>query len=349
LGRRVLITGVGRFFGVRLAARLETDDSIEEIIGVDLELPDYDFERVELVRADIRNPLFSKVLQAAEVDTVVHLNIIPSEAERGRTMMKEMNVIGSMQLFAACQKSRTLRKLVVKSTTAVYGSEPEDPLFFTEEMAARRSPSTPFCRDAIEIETYARDFGRRRPDVAMTILRFATILGPKVNNPFSRYLGQPVVPTVLGFDPRVQFVHEDDVLEVLYRATVEDHPGIYNVGADGPIPLSQAIRKAGRVELPILPPVMPMAALTLRWLPFVMVPPQILREIAYGNVSDTTRLKKDFGYQPRFTCLDAVADFRNKKRVERLVKDQDIRGWEKDVRAFVMRKQKDLAPRPAEP
>jgi UDP-glucose 4-epimerase len=345
----VLITGVGRFFGVRLAARLESDDSVDEIIGVDLDLPDREFERVELVRADIRNPLFAKVLQAAEVDTVVHLNIIPSEAERGRTMMKEMNVIGSMQLLAACQKSRTLRKLVVKSTTAVYGSEPEDPLFFTEEMAGRRNPSTAFCRDAIEIETYARDFGRRRPDVAMTILRFATVLGPTVNNPFSRYLGQPVVPTVLGFDPRVQFIHEDDVLEVLYKATVEDHPGIYNVGADGPVPLSQVIRKAARVQLPILPPVVSLASLTLRWLPFVGVPPQIQREIAYGSVSDTSRLKKEFGYQPRFTCLDAVRDFRNKKKVERIVKGRESGGWEKDVRAFVMRKQRDAAPQPADP
>ncbi len=349
MGQRVLITGVGRFFGMRLAARLEADESVSEIIGVDLELPEFDFERVELVRADIRNPLFAKVLQAADVDTVVHLNIIPSEAERGRKMMKEMNVIGSMQLLAACQKSRSLRKLVVKSTTAVYGSEPEDPLFFTEEMAARRSPSTPFCRDAIEIETYARDFGRRRPDVAMTILRFATILGPTVNNPFSRYLGQPVVPTVLGFDPRVQFIHEDDVLEVLYRATVEDHPGIYNVGADGPVPLSQVIRKAGRIQLPILPPVVSLASLALRWLPFVGVPPQIQREIAYGCVVDTTRLKEEFGYQPRFTCLDAVADFRNKKKVEKIVRGQDVTGWEKDVRAFVMRKEREMAPQPAEP
>ncbi len=348
MGRRVLITGVGRFFGVRLAKMLDADESVEEIIGVDLELPDAEFERVELVRADIRNPLFAKVLQAAEVDTVVHLNIIPSEAERGRTMMKEMNVIGSMQLFAACQKSRTLRKLVVKSTTAVYGSEPEDPLFFTEEMASRRSPSTPFCRDAIEIETYARDFGRRRPDVALTILRFATVLGPTVNNPFSRYLAQPVVPTVLGFDPRVQFIHEDDVLGVLYEATVQDHPGIFNVAADGPVPLSQVIRKAGRIQAPILPPVVSLAGAVLRWLPFVGVPPQIQREIAYGCVADTTRLKNEFSYHPRYTCLDAVRDFRNKKKVERIVAGRDSRGWEKDVRAFVMRKQREAAPEPVE-
>lgn len=347
MSRRVLITGVGRFFGWKLAERLEGDDSIEEIIGVDLELPDREFERVELVRADIRNPLFSKVLQAAQPDTVVHLNIIPSESERGRTMMKEMNVIGSMQLFAAAQKVRSLRKLVVKSTTAVYGSEPQDPLFFTEEMAGRRNPATPYCRDAVEIETYARDFGRRRPDVCMTIIRFATILGPTVNNPFSKYLDQPVVPTVLGFDPRVQFIHEDDVTEILYKAVVEDHPGIYNAGARGPVPLSQVIRKAGRIELPILPPAMGLAELALKFLPFTTVPLQILREIAYGSVCDTTRLEKEFGYQPRFSCLDAVRDFREKKRVERIAKGAEDTAWEKDVRAFVMRK-RHTSPAPIE-
>jgi UDP-glucose 4-epimerase len=345
VAKRVLITGVGRFFGIKLAERLDGDSSIEEVIGVDLDLPEKEFEKVELVRADIRNPLFAKVLQAAEPDTVVHLNIIPSEIERGRTMMKEMNVIGSMQLFAACQKSRSL---VVKSTTAVYGSEPQDPLFFTEEMAGRRSPSTAYCRDAVEIETYARDFGRRRPDVCMTILRFATILGPAVNNPFSRYLDQPVVPTILGFDPRIQFIHEDDVTEILYRAVVEDHPGIYNAGAPGPVPLSQVIRKAGRIQAPVLPPVIGLAQLALRLLPFTPVPPQILREIAYGSVSDTTRLEKEFGYRPKYSCLDAVADFRNKKRVERITRGLESTAWEKEVRAFVMKKQQQVSAAPSE-
>lgn len=339
MARRILITGVSRFLGQRLAHKLEETESVDEIIGVDLEPPAEEFSRVELLRADIRNPLFVKVLQASQADTVVHLNIIPSESEKGRTMMKEMNVIGTMQLLAACQKSDTLRKVIVKSTTAVYGSEPEDPAFFTEEMSRRSTPKTPFCRDAIEVETYARDFGRRRPDVCLTILRFATILGHTVNNPFSQYLAQPVVPTLLGFDPRFQFIHEEDAAEVLYRAVIEDHPGIYNVAADGNVPLSQVIRRAGKVQLPILPPAVWLAERILQLAPGVNIPPALVREIAYGRVADNSRLKEEFGIEPKYTCLDAVHDFRDKKRAERIVRKETTSGWEKDLREFVVRKQ----------
>lgn len=339
--RRILITGVSRFLGMHLASRLEQNEEVDEIIGVDLEPPPRDFDRVEILRADIRNPLFVKVLQATKADTVVHLNIIPSEAEKGRTMMKEMNVIGTMQLLAACQKSETLRKVVVKSTTAVYGSEPEDPAFFTEEMSRRSTPKTPYCRDAIEIETYARDFGRRRPDVCLTILRYATILGNTVNNIFSRYLAQPVVPTILGFDPRVQFIHEEDAADALYQAVVEDHPGIYNVAADGAVPLSQAIRRAGRVPAPLLPPAVWVAERMTGLMPFVTIPPALIREIAYGRVVDNSRIKEEFGFEPRFTCLDAVHDFREKKRADRIVRQDTDSTWERDLREFVIRKQSE--------
>lgn len=339
--RRILITGISRFLGIRLARKLELVEEVDEIIGVDLDLPSEEFDRVEFVRADIRNPLFVKVLQASRADTVVHLNIIPSEAEKGRTMMKEMNVIGTMQLLAACQKSEFIRKVVVKSTTAVYGSEPEDPAFFAEEMSRRSTPRTSYCRDAMEIETYARDFGRRRPDVCLTILRFATILGSTVNNAFSRYLAQPFVPTVLGFDPRVQFIHEEDAAEALFIATTEDHPGIYNVAADGAVPLSQAIRRAGRIQLPILPPAIWLTERVSTVTPFFDLSPAIIREIAYGRVADNTRMKQELGFEPKYSCLDAVHDFREKKRAERIVREKTDSNWEKELREFVIRKQNE--------
>src|SRR5215216_4446371 len=133
--RRVLITGVSRYLGGRLAALLQADPEIEQVIGVDTVPPKGDLGRTQFVRADIRNPLIAKVIATSEVDTVVHLNLIATPLTAGgRTAMKEINVIGTMQLLAACQKSPTLRKLVVKSTTAVYGSSPKDPALFTEEM-----------------------------------------------------------------------------------------------------------------------------------------------------------------------------------------------------------------------
>lgn len=338
MGRRVLITGVSRFLGALLAKRLERDPDVEIIVGVDLEPPLTTFERVEVVRADIRNPLFVKVLQATGADTVVHANVVTDEFEMGRGAMKEVNVIGSMQLLAACQKSETLRRVIVKSSTEVYGSEPNGPSFWTEDMGPLVPPKSGYHRDVLEVEQYARDFGRRRPDISLTVLRYSNILGNTVNNPVSQYLGQPVVPTVFGFDPRISFIHEDDAVEVLVRAVGQEVPGIYNVVADDAVYLSQAIRLAGRMQAALLPPVPALAQRALRFLPFVELPDHLARYLTFGRVADNTRLKTVFGYEPRYTSLDAVHDFALKKRAERIVREATPPQWEDDLRRYIDRK-----------
>jgi UDP-glucose 4-epimerase len=245
--RRVLITGVSRFLGGRLATMLQADPDIEKVIGVDTVPPRGDLGRTEFVRADIRNPLIGKVIATTEVDTVVHLNVIATPLTAGgRAAMKEINVIGTMQLLAACQKAPSVRKLVVKSTTAVYGSSPKDPALFTEDMEPRSLPRSGYAKDAVEVEGYVRGFGRRRPDVEISVLRFTNYIGPRIDSSLTHYFSLPLVPTVFGFDPRLQFIHEDDATEVLRIATTEDRPGIYNVGGAGVLLLSQAIRRAGR-------------------------------------------------------------------------------------------------------
>ncbi len=117
--------------------------------------------------------------------------------------MKELNVIGTMQLLAACQQSPDVRKLVVKSSAAVYGASNRDPAMFTEGMNAKRLPSSGFAKDITEVESYIRGFARRRPDVAVTTLRIANVIGPEVTTAMTGYFRLPVIPTVLGFNPQV--------------------------------------------------------------------------------------------------------------------------------------------------
>src|SRR3954452_713831 len=246
-----MVTGVSRYLGGRFTQLLQADPDVSRVIGVDVVPPKQDLGDAEFVRADIRNPVIGKVIARAEVDTVVHMAVLATPTSAGgRAMMKEINVIGTMQLLAACQKAPSVRKLVVKSTTAVYGTSPRDPAMFTEDLEPRATPSSGYGKDAIEVEGYVRGFGRRRPDVALTMLRFTNFVGPRIDTPLTRYFSLPVVPTVFGFDPRLQFLHEDDAVEVLRRASIEDRPGIYNVGGAGVLLLSQAIRRAGRVSFP---------------------------------------------------------------------------------------------------
>ncbi len=304
--RVVLVTGVSRHLGSRLAGVLSGDPSIERVIGVDTTAPRGPeaavLGRTEFVRADIRNPLIAKVIAQAGVDTVVHMNVVATPlGAGGRTAMKEINVIGTMQLLAACQKAPSMRKLVVKSTTAVYGSSPRDPALFTEDVEPRSLPKSGYAKDAVEVEGYVRGFGRRRPDVLLSLLRFTNFIGPGIDTPLTRYLSLPVVPTVLGFDPRIQLCHETDGIEVLRRAVVEDHPGIVNVGGEGVLLLSQALRRLGRPSVAVPSPAVSLVARVFRGAGVVDFSPEQMRYLEHGRVVDVSRLARTYGWAPRPT------------------------------------------------
>ncbi|HEY8478256.1 MAG TPA: NAD-dependent epimerase/dehydratase family protein [Spirillospora sp.] len=307
--RVVLVTGVSRFLGARVANTLQADPTIERVIGVDTVPPETSLGRTEFVRVDIRTPSIANLIASAGVDTVVHLNLVTSSSA-SRAKVKELNIIGTMQLLAACQRSPDMRKLVVRSSAAVYGSSPMDPAVFTERDEPVEPPTSGYAKDAAEIEGYVRGLMRRRSDLTVSVLRFANFLGPGVDSPLTRYLKLPVVPTVLGFDPRLQFVHEDDGVEVLRRMTVEDHPGCYNVAGDGVLLLSQALRRAGRPYMPV-----PSASLAVlgdvgrRFGGLSGFSPELLRWLTYGRVIDTTALGDELAWRPKYSTEAAFDDF----------------------------------------
>src|SRR3954468_16453724 len=198
MGRIVLVTGVSNDLGGRFARTIASDPDVSRVIGVDVVPPRDDLEAVRFVRADIRNPVIAKVIAGEDVDTVVHTSVVDSASQLGgRMSMKEHNIIGTMQLLAACQRAPGLERLVVKSSTEVYGASSRDPAMFTEDMDAKRLPRSGYAKDVLEVEGYVRGFARRRPDVAVTMLRAADVVGPTVSSPLTDYFRLPVVPTVL--------------------------------------------------------------------------------------------------------------------------------------------------------
>jgi len=305
----VLVTGVSRFLGARVAEALQADPGIDRVIGIDTVPPATPLGRTEFVRIDIRTPSIAKIIDSARVDTVVHLNLVTMGAA-ARMTTKEVNVIGTMQLLAACQRSATMRKLVVRSSAAVYGSSPHDPAVFTEDDEPAVPPTSGYAKDAVEVEGYVRGLARRRSDLIVSVLRFANFLGPNVDNPLSRYFRMPVVATVLGFDPRLQFVHEDDGVEVLRRMAVEDHPGCFNAAGDGVVLLSQALRRARRPTMPMpAPAVQALGDIGRRFGGVKGFSPEILRWLTYGRVIDTSRLTAELSWRPKYSSEEAFADF----------------------------------------
>lgn len=307
--RTVLVTGVSRYLGGRLAAVLGRDESLS-VIGVDVIAPSQPIAGITFVRADIRNPVIGRIMSDAEVDTVVHMGAIATPREAGgRAAMKEINVIGTMQLLAACERTPTLTSLVVKSTSAVYGSGPRDPAKFTEEMNPSHVPTSGWAKDSVELEGYVRGFGRRRPDVSVTTLRFANVIGPVVQTSTTSYLSMPIIPTVLGFDPRVQFVHEDDLVESIRLSVERPTKGTFNIAGDGVLLLSQAIRRLGRRQLIVPAPVFPLVARRLSGRGIADFSAESVRYLTYGRSLDTRAMREILGFEPDWTTAQALESF----------------------------------------
>ncbi|RSS66765.1 NAD-dependent epimerase/dehydratase family protein [Streptomyces sp. WAC06614] len=314
MGKVVLVTGAARQLGGRFVRRIQRDPDVERVIAVDAVTPPHRLGAAEFIRTDIRQSAIARVLAEHAVDTVVHLAVTGGGPAGARSAVKETNVIGTMQLLGACQKSPTVRRLVVKSSTSVYGGAPKDPAVFTETSQPKALPSTGFAKDAVEVEGYVRGFARRRPDVAVCVLRFANILGPFADSALAEYFSMPVMPTVLGYDPRLQFVHEDDVLDVLGLAAREPrrgtlNSGTFNIAGDGVLLLSQCSRRLGRPTVPLLLPAVTWVGSALRTVGVTDFSPEQIRLLTHGRVVETTQMREVLGFEPMYTTAETFADF----------------------------------------
>jgi UDP-glucose 4-epimerase len=309
--RVVLVTGVSHDLGSRFARGLAADPAVGKVVGVDVVPPRGDLGDVDFVRADIRNPVIAKVITGRGVDTVVHMSVqaVPSGRGGGRSSMKEHNVIGTMQLLAACQKAPGLERLVVRSSTAVYGSSSRDPAMFTEEMAAKRMPRSGFAKDVLEVESYVRGFARRRPDVAVTMLRGADPVGPDVVSPLTQYFRMPVIPMPLGYDARLQFLHEDDLLGALRHAALDGVHGTFNVAGDGVMMLSQAVRRLGRPGVAVPVPALGGLGSVLKQVGLFGPSPELAQYLTFGRGVDTRRMRQVLGFEPAHSTESAFAAF----------------------------------------
>jgi len=309
-GRRVLITGVANPFGARLALRLSRDAGVARVVGVDTRPVDPDLaERIDLVAADLRSPDLPPAVRAAAVDTVVHNDIVQfPEPGRPRAAIHDVNVIGTLQLLTVCGGLPTLRAIVVRGSAAIYGAEAGAPAFFAEDDVRRYALRTRFQRDLSELEGLVTAFARRHPGVACTLLRLQPVVGRDLDTPVNRLVRAPVVPTVLGYDPRVQLLDVDDAIGALRRAVLHPVRGPVNVAADGVVSLSRALRQARRPALPIAGPLWGLlvgAARSAAGQP--ALPDEIGRYLRFGRGVDTTRMRRELRFRPQHTTLEALA------------------------------------------
>lgn len=310
--RVVLVTGVARFWGSRVAAQLVGRADLQ-VMGLDIEAPGNGIKGLDFVQADVRNPLLADLFETANVDTVCHLAFV--ETSRPDPAAYDANVKGTIHLLEACAEAG-VRKVVLKSSAAVYGAHADNPAFLTEAHPLRGSPRYGYVRDLIDVEKFCSGFAHRVPALLITILRFSNIVGPRVDTPLTRFLKEAWTPSLLGFDPMMQVIHEEDAVRALIHAIDHDVPGVFNVAAEGIMPLNRLRSLAGKRRVVVAHPLAYWAtrALGVAGLGLQRYAPVQLDYIRYPWVVDLHRMREELGFHPRLDGEEALRDFAARHR-----------------------------------
>jgi UDP-glucose 4-epimerase len=314
MGRRVLVTGADTFWGGRMVQALEEDPNTDVILGMGAKTPSVPFERAEFVRSDQNYSILNRIVKATQVDTILHTFMITNSTTVPKRAMHEINVIGTMNLLAAAgAPGSSVRHIVVKSSTLVYGSAASDPTTFLEDTPRSGPAKNSVERALIEAEGLVRDFSEDNPATLVTVLRFANVLGTHLTTPISRNLSRPLCPSIFGFDPLLQFVEEDDVERALLHVTKNGIPGLYNVAGDGRLPWSEVAGICGTRLLPLSP----FSPLKIRPVArFFDLPAELEDLLRYGRGVDTRRLAAT-GFTYNATSAGAVQSFIRALRLRR--------------------------------
>ncbi|MEK6608462.1 MAG: NAD-dependent epimerase/dehydratase family protein [Myxococcota bacterium] len=308
--RVVAVTGAHSFLGAELLRRLERDPRFGKLLAIDVRRPD-GLERSEFHRLDLTAPnaasLCGEILSEARVDTFVHLAFL-SGPTHNSTWAHELEAIGTVHVLEACSLAR-VRKFVMSSTTGVYGPHPLNPNFLPETAELRGLGQSRFFNDKVEAEREAQRFQEESQDAVVTVLRFAPILGPGISNYVSRFFRRPAMPVLMGFDPLLQLVHEDDAVTALELACDHDFPGAFNIVGEGVLPYTTMIARLGKLPVPI-PHFVAYPLAKLLWMTQVMEsPPTFLDWLRYLCVADGRKARELLGFIPRHDVRGILDDF----------------------------------------
>lgn len=307
----IAITGTAGFLGSTLLKALEKDKRFKHIIAIDNKPPPFKLKKAKWICLDLTDgdcdEKLIKLFRTKRCTTLVHTALL-SKPVRNIEEAHELESVGTMRLLTAAADAK-IHKLILTSTTDVYGAFPDNPNFLTERHPARGGMLSPFLKDKVEVENQFLTFAEKHPEKVVTLLRQATILGPTVNNFKTHFLQNPLVPTVMGFDPLFQFVHEADVLRALLKTITEDHPGIFNIVGKGVLPLSRAIQIIGKIPVPIPTFLLYPLAETLWYLNIGSVPGTHINFLKYLCIADGTKMWSRLKFQPVYTSQEALLGF----------------------------------------
>lgn len=308
----VAVTGASEYLGRRLVEHLQAGRWARRICVVDVrEPPCSTGPRTRSCPVDLTQPEagseLTKVFRRNQVDILVHLAFI-SHPVHDTEYAHELQVIGTLHLLNAASAAR-LKKVVLLGDSKAYGARPDNPNFLDERQRLRGVPHSPLVADLVEVEQQFESFAARHPDTVCTVLRMGNILSREVDGFIPRLLRRTLVPTVLGYDPPMQFLHHDDAFQAIRLAVEGDHPGAFNITSDGLLALTTAIRLGGRLTLPF-PYCLWQRAGSVMWaFQALEVPPSLVDYLRFQFVADGQRVRKVMGFRPTMSSKQTLLDF----------------------------------------
>jgi UDP-glucose 4-epimerase len=312
-GRIAAITGACTYLGVELIRRLEEDRRYDKVIVLDVRQPPVlvgagskvTFYNIDLTQPTVDDDL-ATLLERENVDTVVHGAFL-SHPTHAHDWAHELEDVGTMHVLNACAEVAPPR-LVMVSTTLCYGPHPANPNFLTETAELRGHPGSRFLADKVRAEKQVQRFARENA-TRVCILRYAPLLGPTVSNMWTRFFARPVLPVMMGHDPLMQFVHEQDAAWALEQAVHSDADGPFNIVGKGVLPYTTVLAMMGRVPLP-LPYLMARPLAKALWATQIFSsPPSFLEFLLYLCVADGGRARRELGFGARFNIKRTIHDF----------------------------------------
>lgn len=306
--KRVLITGSSGYLGGRFADLMERLSGVDRVVGLDVNPPKRKGAKFLFVRKDVREPI-AALLKAHQIDTVVHAAwILPPL--HNRKFMESVNLDGTRNVLRSAAEAG-VRRIVHCSSTTAYGFHPDNPPVLTEESALRGNVEFTYSKNKREAEELCARFGLSHPEVGLLVLRPCFVCGPGFENPLSRHLEKKVVLLPRRSAP-LQYVHEDDLVEAVRVLLEQEKSGVYNIAGDGAISFVDMVRMLG--NRPLLIPESLMASLTaaawtLRIRRLTEFPPQALPMLRYPWIASNQKLKRDTGFQFRYTTRVAFEDY----------------------------------------
>ena len=307
---QVAITGASSDLGRGLIPLLEADPRVARITAIDIARPPASSSKLSgFVALDLTRPGMEGALAAAlaeeHIDVLYHLAFVNSRVH-GPAFAHELEVIGSMHVLAAAAQVK-LPRLVVPSLTALYGARPGGPTSLEERHPLAGCKGSRFITDRVEVEHQLELFAGLHPETRVVVLRFAPIVGAHSDNPFTRLLRTPIVPTVLGFDPVMQCVAEQDAFDALHLALAGPATGVFNVIGDEVMALSTMVRLAGSRPWPLPGPLLRQTIWALETANVASVPVPLLDYLKHAWIADGRRAATVLGYTPRVPVRQALA------------------------------------------